>query len=142
MNTDRVMHRPKRTLLAYCALAERLGRPGVGFTEALTPFFAEICKPLTGQFFDASLFSSALEQRFGLKIPRLAILGFTEQLASARLFVNTATGNTGPFIDTRNSLRKTSSVLPCQLPKVKSSEFSLISSNIVNLMSYCMALMK
>lgn len=77
--------RPKRALLAYCALAQRLNTPGVGITQALIPFFTEANHDLVGQLFDAEKFSSAVSQRFGFSIPKLAALGLTEQLESAGL---------------------------------------------------------
>lgn len=77
--------RPKRALLAYCALAQRLSMPGVGITHALIPFLAEASHDLVGQLFDAEKFSLAVSQRFGFSIPRLAALGLTEQLELAGL---------------------------------------------------------
>ncbi|OGB21034.1 MAG: hypothetical protein A3I66_18810 [Burkholderiales bacterium RIFCSPLOWO2_02_FULL_57_36] len=77
--------RPKRALLAYCALAQRLSKPGVGITHALIPFFTEANHDLVGQLFDAEKFSLAVSQRFGFSIPRLAALGLTEQLELAGL---------------------------------------------------------
>lgn len=35
--------RPKRALIAYCALADRLKTQGVGALQSLIPFFAEAC---------------------------------------------------------------------------------------------------
>ncbi len=72
--------KPKRTLLAYCALAERLNKPGSSVIQALTPFFAEACSSLSGELFDAGKFSAALFEKFGIHIPRLAALGLTEHL--------------------------------------------------------------
>src|SRR5690242_16942497 len=72
--------KPKRTLLAYCALAERLNRPGAGVIQALTPFLAEACHPFAGELFDASKFSAAVAEKFGIRIPRLAALGLAEHL--------------------------------------------------------------
>lgn len=46
--------KPKRTLLAYCALAERLNKPGAGVVQALTPFLAQTCSSFAGEFFDAA----------------------------------------------------------------------------------------
>lgn len=77
--------RPKRALLAYCALAQRLSTPGVGITHALIPFFTEANHDLVGQLFDAKKFSMAVSSRFGFSIPRLAALGLTEQLEVAGL---------------------------------------------------------
>lgn len=72
--------KPKHTLLAYCALAERLNKPGSGVIQALTPFFAEACSSVSGELFDAGKFSLALFEKFGIRIPRLAALGLAEHL--------------------------------------------------------------
>lgn len=72
--------RPKRTLLAYCALAERLNKPGAGLIQAMTPFLAEACHAFSGELFDAGKFSTAVAQKFGIRIPRLAALGLAEHL--------------------------------------------------------------
>jgi len=77
--------KPKRALLAYCALAERLSTPGVGVMQALTPFLADICKPFAGTMFDAKAFADALNLQYDLKISRLATLGLAEQLAKEGL---------------------------------------------------------
>lgn len=77
--------RPKRALLAYCALAGRLSTPGIGITHAMTPFFAEVCRGFTGELFDAQKFSNAVSERFGFNIPRLAALGLAEHLADEGL---------------------------------------------------------
>jgi hypothetical protein len=77
--------RPKRALLAYCALAGRLNTAGMGITHAMTPFFAEICKKFAGELFDAQKFSNAVNERFGFNVPRLAALGLAEQLADEGL---------------------------------------------------------
>lgn len=72
--------KPKRALLAYCALADRLNRPGAGVIQALTPFLAEACHAFSDELFDASKFSAAVAERFGIRIPRLAALGLAEHL--------------------------------------------------------------
>ena len=72
--------KPKRALLAYCALAERLNKPGTGVVQALTPFLAEACHAFSGDLFDASKFSAAVAEKFGIRIPRLAALGLAEHL--------------------------------------------------------------
>lgn len=72
--------KPKRTLIAYCVLAERLRTPGMGAIQALTPFLAEACQQFAGELFDASKFSNAVADRYGIRIPRLAALGLAEQL--------------------------------------------------------------
>lgn len=79
------MSKPKRALLAYCALADRLQQPGAGPLQALTPFFAPICNDLAGEMFDAAKFAAEVVDRYGLQIPRLAALGLTEQLAQEGL---------------------------------------------------------
>lgn len=73
--------KPKRAFIAYCALAERLSKPGIGVMQALTPFLAEACQQFAGQLFDAGKFSDAVSERYGIRIPRLASLGLAEQLA-------------------------------------------------------------
>lgn len=72
--------KPKRALLAYCALAERLSRPGSGVVQALTPFLAEACSAFTGELFDAGKFSATVAEKFGIHIPRLAALGLVDHL--------------------------------------------------------------
>ena len=74
-------NRPKRALIAYCALAERLSKHGMGIMQAVIPFLAEACRPFSGQLFDAAKFSNAVAERYGFQIPRLAALGLAEQLA-------------------------------------------------------------
>lgn len=73
--------KPKRALIAYCVLAERLRTPGVGIMQALTPFLSEACRQFSGKLFDADEFSNAVAERYGIRIPRLAALGLAEQLA-------------------------------------------------------------
>jgi hypothetical protein len=36
--------KPKRALIAYCVLADRLKTPGLGLVQAMTPFLAEACQ--------------------------------------------------------------------------------------------------
>lgn len=72
--------KPKRTLIAYCVLADRLRTPGMGAIQALTPFLAEACHQFAGELFDAGKFSNAVADRYGIRIPRLAALGLAEQL--------------------------------------------------------------
>lgn len=72
--------KPRSALLAYCALADRLNKPGAGIAQALTPFLAEVCQPFAGEFFDAAMFSSAVSEKYGIRIPRLAALGLAEHL--------------------------------------------------------------
>lgn len=74
--------RPQRTLIAYCALAERLSKPNSNMFQALVPFFAEACKEFSGELFDASKFSGAVRRSYGIEIPKLAALGIAEQLAN------------------------------------------------------------
>lgn len=75
-----LVQKPKRALLAYCALADRLQKQDAGLMEALMPFFAPVCRDLAGKMFDAAQFSDDVAHRYGLRIPRLAILGLAEQL--------------------------------------------------------------
>jgi hypothetical protein len=72
--------KPKREIIAYCALAQRLSAPGANFINALIPFLAEACKDHAGELFDAQKFSVTIEQRYGIYIPRLVALGLAEQL--------------------------------------------------------------
>jgi hypothetical protein len=72
--------KPKRALIAYCALADRLKTQGVGALQSLIPFFAEACTQFAGELFDAQKFSAAVAERYGIKIPRLAALGLAEHL--------------------------------------------------------------
>ena len=64
--------KPKRALIAYCALADRLRTPGMGIVQAMTPFLAEACQQFAGELFDASKFSVAVAQRYDIQIPKLA----------------------------------------------------------------------
>jgi hypothetical protein len=82
--------RPKRALLAYCALADRLHQSSPNLLQALTPFFAPVCADLAGEFLDAGKFSNEVFERYGLRIPRLAVLGLAEQLASDGLLIPVA----------------------------------------------------
>jgi hypothetical protein len=91
-----VPDRPKRTLVAYCTLAERLKSPGANISGALTPFFAEAAKQFSGQLFDASKLAAALKELFGMDIPRLAVVGLAEQLASDGILV-AISGHPGSF---------------------------------------------
>jgi len=79
--------RPKHALIAYCALAQRLSTPGKGPLHALIPFLAEACRPFAGDLFDAAKLSHAVAQLYGVRIPRLAVLGMSEQLANEGLLV-------------------------------------------------------
>jgi hypothetical protein len=75
-----ISSKPKSALLAYCALADRLHQPGAGPIQALTPFFASVCRLHAGELFDAAKFSASVAGMFGLQLPRLAALGLAEQL--------------------------------------------------------------
>lgn len=44
------------------------------------PFFAPVCRDFAGRMFDAAQFSDEVHDRYGLRIPRLAVLGLAEQL--------------------------------------------------------------
>ncbi len=72
---------PKRALIAYCALADRLSKHGIGIMQAIIPFLADACRPFVGQMYDAQQFANALAERYGIQIPRLAALGLAEQMA-------------------------------------------------------------
>lgn len=96
--------KPKRALLAYCALAQKLSTPGVGIADALVPFLAEACAELEGQLFDAEKFSGAVAARFGFKIPRLAALGLTELLFKHKLLeLVSSTGSSAVYRHRRRS---------------------------------------
>lgn len=82
--------RPKRAIVAYCALVDRLTTPGMGAIQSLMPFFAEACIQFAGQLFDAGKFAAAVGERYGIQIPRLAALGFTEHMANERLLIDIA----------------------------------------------------
>ncbi|CAK0395716.1 Uncharacterised protein [Burkholderia pseudomallei] len=72
--------RPKRALIAYCALADRLKTHGASALQSLIPFFAEACLQFAGELFDAQKFSRAVAERYGINVPRLAALGLVEHL--------------------------------------------------------------
>lgn len=74
--------KPKRTLIAYCVLADRLQTPDLGIAQAITPFLAEACQEFAGELFNAEKFCTAIAHSYGISIPRLAALGLTEQLAA------------------------------------------------------------
>ncbi|RZU00918.1 hypothetical protein [Rivibacter subsaxonicus] len=79
--------KPKRALLAYCALADRIHQSNAGMFGALVPFFAPICREFAGRMFDAAAFSNAVASLYGMRIPRLAVLGMAEQLEGQGLLV-------------------------------------------------------
>lgn len=89
--------KPKRAFIAYCVLAEKLNTPGMGLMQALTPFLAEACQQFSGELFDAAKFSDAVEEHYGIRIPRLAALGLAEQLAREGMLTN-LTGNSGATV--------------------------------------------
>lgn len=91
------IQKPKRAFLAYCALADRLQKPKAGLMEALIPFFAPVCRDLAGKMFDASAFASEVESRYGLQIPRLAVLGLAEQLNREGLLKNVSSSGITPI---------------------------------------------
>lgn len=80
--------RPKRALLAYCALADRLHESRATLVQTLTPFFSPVCREFAGKLFDAAQFSDAVAERYDLRIPRLAVLGLAEQLESEGLLIS------------------------------------------------------
>lgn len=79
--------KPKRALLAYCALADSLHRTNANLLQALTPFLAPVCSMHAGKLFDAAEFSDAVFSLYGLRIPRLAVLGLAEQLERDKLLI-------------------------------------------------------
>lgn len=79
--------KPKRALIAYCVMAERLRASGGALSSALIPFISEACKPFSGQYFDAAKISANLKDMFDFDMPRLAILGFAEQLAAEGVLI-------------------------------------------------------
>lgn len=70
---------PSKALIAYCVLADRL-RKGGSLFNAITPFLAPICADHAGKLFDAQEFATGMSIRYGIKMPRLAALGLSEQL--------------------------------------------------------------
>lgn len=87
--------KPKRAILAYCALAQRLNTPGMSGLQALSPFLAEACQNFPGELFDAQKFSTAISQRYGIYLPKLAALGLAEQLHSDGLLIIVSGHNSG-----------------------------------------------
>lgn len=84
------INKPKRALLAYCALADRIHGSNAGMFGALAPFFAPVCREFSGKMFDAQAFSNEVAKLYGLRIPRLAVLGLGEQLEAQGLLVPVA----------------------------------------------------
>lgn len=84
------INKPKRALLAYCALADRIHGSNAGMFGALAPFFAPVCREFAGKMFDAQAFSNEVAKLYGLRIPRLAVLGLSEQLEAQGLLVSVA----------------------------------------------------
>lgn len=80
-NLAEIQNRPQRALIAYCALADRLNKPGANMLQALVPFFEEACRDFAGEVFDANKFSQTIKMCYGIEIPRLAVLGIAEQLS-------------------------------------------------------------
>lgn len=91
------VNKPKRAIIAYCVLAQRLHNKNISRMQALTPFLAEACQEFAGELFNAELFSRAVEDRYGLKIPRLAVLGLAEQMAVDGLLKNISEDNQKPI---------------------------------------------
>ena len=58
--------KPKRALIAYCVLADRLRTLGMGIVQAMTPFLAEACQQFAGELFDDSKFSVAVAHPFNI----------------------------------------------------------------------------
>jgi hypothetical protein len=70
---------PSKALIAYCVLADRL-RQGGSLFSAIVPFLAPVCAKFSGELFDAQKFAEGMSVLYGIKMPRLAALGLTEQL--------------------------------------------------------------
>ncbi|MDD4929805.1 MAG: hypothetical protein PHP85_11055 [Gallionella sp.] len=104
--------KPKHAILAYCALAQRLNIPGMSGLQALTPFLAEACQNFAGELFDAQKFSTAVAQRYGFHLPRLAALGLAEQLHNDGLLTIVSGHNSGTVYKYSNEIRL--SVLPVE----------------------------
>lgn len=122
---------PKRALIAYCALADRLSKHGMGIMQALSPFLAEACKPFAGQMFDAQLFANALAERYGFQIPRLAALGLAEQLAGDGILTIISTSRDYTvyrYVDAPSLLGET------EVSPVTESEIELVLASFV---AYC-----
>ena len=116
------INRPKRALLAYCALAERINGANAGMFGALAPFFAPVCREFAGQMFDAQAFSNEVAKLYGLRIPRLAVLGLAEQLEAQGLLVSVATrpvareGRYYGLLRDRGDRRSSAAAVPKQSP--------------------------
>ena len=92
--------------------------------QALTPFLAEACVPLAGQFFDAARFSESVADAFGLGIPRLAALGLADQLAREGLLEVVSKGNHGTvfrYAPTPKAVDSTSPVTEAEVESVIAS---------------------
>ena len=85
--------KPKRTLIAYCALAESLSKPNVRATHALIPFLAEACSELGGKMFDAGEFARTVKKHYEIVIPKLAVLGLAEEMCQAGYLSVSGHGN-------------------------------------------------
>ena len=126
-----MIDRPKRALIAYCVLADKLNTPGVGVMQALTPFLATACQDFEGEYFDAAKFSDAVAARYGIRIPRLAALGLAEQLAHEGLLE----AESGRASSTAYKYKKTSVFRDASMsPSVTETE---VSSVLASFMQIC-----
>jgi hypothetical protein len=74
-------------------VVDSLHKRDANLLQVLTPFFAPVCAMHSGELFEAAAFSDAVFTQYGLRVPRLAILGLAEQLEGAGLLVSVG-GNT------------------------------------------------
>lgn len=122
------VRKPKRALLAYCALADRLNRPDASVMETLTPFFTPVCRDLAGKMFDAAEFSQEVAERYGLRIPRLAVLGLAEQLERDGLLVSTSGQATKSIYKYRAAPQRED---PFEVPAVTEAEIDQVLDEFV-----------
>jgi hypothetical protein len=121
--------RPKRALLAYCALADRLNKRDAGMMQALTPFFIPVCSDFAGHMFDAEQFSLEVASRYGLRIPRLAVLGLAEQLEKDGLLEVSAGHATKPIYRYHAAVRPQ----PQDVPAVTEVEIDKVLAEFVEI---------
>ena len=122
--------RPRRALVAYCALAERLNMPGVGYMQALTPFLAQACISLQEKLFDAQEFSNEVNSLYGIHIPKLAALGMAGQLEKDGVLEEISTGRSGPSVYKYKKITtlENGGVLPVTVPEIEKILAAFVSS--------------
>lgn len=95
--------------------------------EALTPFFTPVCRDLAGKMFDATEFSNEVAELYGLRIPRLAVLGLAEQLERDGLLVSTQ-GQMSKLIYQYRAIQQ---VHPTEVPAVTEAEIDQVLTEFV-----------